>query len=138
MPNPFDAIAGPIRNLHAQAAHDADLINFEAASGSGDWYDDSDTSEFNALAPETVPIRVARGEDAGSEYTAGGIEITADVVITIDPTDVSAIREPGGDLPASEIIDPAGPSDTRYRVTRVDDDGSGLWLCQAERLDLDE
>jgi hypothetical protein len=136
MPNPFDAIADPIRKLHAMSAHNGELINFEAAgSGSGDWYDESDTSEFDALAPETVPIRVARGEDAGSEYTAGGIEVTADVVIIVDPTDVSAIREPGGDLPASEIIDPAGPSDTRYRVTRVDDDGSGLWMAQCERLD---
>ena len=135
MPNPFDAIADPIRNLHAQAAHDADLINFEAASGDRDWHDESDGSEFDELAPETIPIRVARGEDARSGYTAGGIEVAADVVITIDPTDVSVIREPGGDLPASEIIDPAGPSDTRYRVTRVDDDGSGLWMAQCERLD---
>ena len=135
MPGPFDAIQAPVRKLHAMSAHNGELINFEAASGSGDWYDDSDTSEFDALAPETVPIRVERGEDAESEYTAGGIEIAADVVIIVDPTDVSVIREPGGDLPASEIIDPAGPSDTRYRVTRVDDDGSGLWLCQAERLD---
>ena len=135
--NPFDALAGPIRELHRIAGHEGQLINYSAPTGSpNDWLDsDSSADDFDPLDPEPLTIRVERSQEAFAARGSGGPEIAADVAIFVDSTTVSEIVEPGGDRPASVIIDPAGPTETRYQVVRVDDDGSGLWICQCERID---
>ena len=136
MTNPFGGLGGPIRDLHALAGHEGQLINYSAStSTANNWYDETDSSEFDALDPEPITIRVERSTRAQSGQTAGGVEIDTDVVVFIDPSEVSEVVESGDDKPASVIIDPSGPSDTHYRVVRVDDDGSGLWLAQCERIE---
>lgn len=136
MPNPFDAIQAPIRDLHQQAGWSGTVYSYSPdGSSGGDWYDE--TTDGWVENSETATIRVERGgrTAAFTQTTEGGVEIEADVVIVVDPTEVSEIVEPGGDRPASEIVDPAGPTDTRYKTVRVDDDGSGLYLVQCERID---
>jgi hypothetical protein len=139
MTNPFDAIKAPVRNLHKQRSHTGTLINYEEPTDpdSDDWYDEGSTDSNPAELPaETVAIYVERSEQASTRYGGGGIEIEADVVIVVDPT------EPDGplvgadeDRPASEIVDPTDSPSTRYRVMRVVDDGSGVVLLDAERID---
>ena len=156
MSNPFDALAGPVRDLHEQASWPGVVLNFApAADDTAEWYDDTGGSDagWNDDGGESVAVRVEFGSQPRTVRGAGGYEITGDAAITVNPTDHSRGRAgftagAGDDNRATEILDdPTGydynydgdydgiPGRVRhYRVLRVANPHHGLLVLDCEAL----
>ena len=139
MSDPFDAIQGPVRDLHQQAGWPGTIYSYTPDdSGDGSWYDDTGGGDDGWIEDsETVTIRVETSTSPSVTRNAGGREITGDAAITVDLTEHSSgaaafTNGDGVDERATEIVDE--DSGTRYRTTRVDDDHSGVLVLDCEVL----
>ena len=139
MPNPFDAIQAPVRDLHQQAGWPGTVYTYTPDdSGEGSWYDDTGGSDDGWIEDsETVTIRVETSTSPSVVRSAGGREITSDAAITVNPTEHSGGTDAftagdGDDRKATEILDE--DSGKRYRTTRVNDEHIGVLVLDCELL----
>lgn len=136
---PFDAIQGPVRQLHEMRSWPGTAHTYTPADSDGEWWEDGGGTTGDGWNETDQPVDIA--VDFGTAPSVvrgpGGREITGDAAVTVDPSDhpggEAAFQNGGGDgNRATEITD--GDSGTRYRVLRVEDDHSGVLILDCEEL----
>lgn len=138
---PFDAMQGPLRELHQMAGWSGTAINYSPSGTTNPpWYDDTGGGDagWDADGGVSITIRLIFGTaPRTSRGTGGGREITGDAEIAVDPSEHPAGKGgftagEGEENRATEIVDE--DSGQRYRVLRVDDEHSGILVLDVEQL----
>lgn len=137
MPNPFDGLAGPVRDLHDKAGWPGTIHNYAWEptddADSSDWMDDDPVDESNwSESTMTATIRIEWGMQEEQIRGPAGREIEGGATIYINPTEADVTGGGGEQARATEITD--SKTGARYRVARVRDREDGLLACDVERI----
>lgn len=134
MANPFDALDGPVRDLHWMAGWNGTVFNGDGSyfdDAGGDWVDGSGdptlADHYDAGTDATIRIEARRAPtDTRSDASR---EVYGDVVVIADPSEVDLTSGDEATLPSIIRDDRTGEL---YRVLRVRDENTGLLRADCE------